>query len=66
MIHRTARFGPTAGLAALLAGTALLAGCADPPAPMTRTTTTEQTTTTVPPPPVSSTTTTTTHLTRTP
>jgi len=66
MIHRTRRFGPTVGLAALLAGTALLAGCADPPAPMTRTTTTEHTTTAVPPPVTSTTTTTETHQTQHP
>ena len=49
---------------ALLAGTAALAGCSDPP--VTRTTTTEQSTTTMPPPPVVSTTTTTTHVTQHP
>jgi uncharacterized lipoprotein YajG len=43
---------------ALLAGTVVLAGCGDPPAPI-RTTTTEQTTTTTPRPVVSTTTTTT-------
>ena len=50
---------------ALLVGMAALAGCADPPAPVTRTTTTEQTTTTAPRPTVS-TTTTTTHQTQHP
>ena len=50
---------------ALLGGTAALAGCADPPARVTRTTTTEQTTTT-PPPSVASTTTTTTRQTQHP
>ncbi len=48
---------------ALLAGTATLAGCAEPP--VTRTTTTEQSTTTTPRPAVS-TTTTTTHVTQHP
>ena len=59
MIRRITRFGPTVALAALFAGTAVLAGCADPPAPVTRTTTSEQTTTTTRPPVVSTTTTTT-------
>ncbi len=48
---------------ALLAGTAVLASCSDPP--VTRTTTTEQTTTTMPRP-VVSTTTATTHQTQHP
>ncbi len=43
--------------AIILAGTVVLAGCGDSPAPM-RTTTTEQTTTTTPRPVVSTTTTT--------
>ncbi len=58
MIHHISRFRPAIGLATLLAGTALLAGCADPPARITRTTT-EQTTTTAPTPPAVTTMTTT-------
>lgn len=45
--------------AALLAGTAVLAGCGSPRPEVTRTSSTEQTTTTTPPPVVSTTTTTT-------
>ena len=57
MTNIASKFSLGLGIA-LFAGTALLAGCADP-APVTRTTTTEQTTTT--PAPVVSTTTTTTR-----
>ena len=64
MIRTTNRSSQALGLA-LLAGVALLAGCAGP-RPVTRTTTTEQTTTTTPPRPAVSTTTTTTHLTQHP
>jgi hypothetical protein len=65
MINKPSRFGLTVGMA-LIAGTAVLAGCGGPE-PVTRTTTTtEQTTTTAPPPPVTSTTTTTTQQTQRP
>jgi hypothetical protein len=51
-------------VAALFAGTILVAGCGSDPATKTTTTTTEQSTTTTPPPIVSSTTTTTVHQTQ--
>ena len=64
MIHEPSRLGLTGGMA-LIAGTAVLAGCGGPE-PVTRTISTEQTTTTTPPPPTTSTTTTTTQQTQRP
>jgi ABC-type glycerol-3-phosphate transport system substrate-binding protein len=64
MIDKPLWCGLTVGMA-LIAGTAVLAGCGGPE-PVTRTTTTEQTTTTTPPPPATSTTTTTTQQTQRP
>ncbi|MGA3403107.1 MAG: hypothetical protein ABSC95_28175 [Acetobacteraceae bacterium] len=65
MIDSPSRFGLTVGMA-LLAGTAVLAGCGGPAPVTTRTTSTEQSTTTTPPPPMTSTTTTTTQQTQRP
>lgn len=62
MTDTTSRFSLAVGMV-LIAGTALLAGCASSH-PETRTTTTEQTTTTTPRPAVSTTTTTTQQIQR--
>ena len=57
MTNTASRFSPVVGLA-MIAGTAVLAGCSSSPPAVTRTSTSEQTTTTTPPPLVSTTTTT--------
>jgi hypothetical protein len=57
MTNTTSRFSLAVGVA-MIAGTAVLSGCASSPSTVTRTSTTQQTTTTTPPPLVSTTTTT--------
>jgi hypothetical protein len=58
MTNTTSRFRLAVGVA-MIAGTALLAGCGGSPPTVTRSSTSEQTTTTTPAPVVSTTTTTT-------